>query len=219
MYLQGDSASLNPPNGRSGNTFWRSERVLSSSISDVRRGSGSSRFDCRFLQNTGRRWIRKFQDQSGPRNSRRVFSAGLNAIEGHLPFAVWKRVPIPAQCLRETLQLKRKRRREVSRTIELARRLEFFSIACPILSPPACNKLRLIASQPYPVGFTLAVDRSHAASKRRCRLWNFLLRSTYETVHACNCPRKQSDNGVGHKLHESPSPSTPIGPVCHTQRD
>jgi DNA-binding MurR/RpiR family transcriptional regulator len=149
VYLQAILPSLNPTERQIGEYVLEDpERVLSSSISDVRRGSGASVGSivgfCRTLGVDG---FASFKISLARELAQGVFAAGLNAIEGQPPSSLYGNVfQFHAQCLRETLQLNTEATFEdVSRTIELARRLEFFSIGMSYpVAYTACNKLRLI---------------------------------------------------------------------------
>jgi RpiR family transcriptional regulator, carbohydrate utilization regulator len=149
VYLQAILPSLNPTERQIGEYVLEDpERVLSSSISDVRRGSGASVGSivgfCRTLGVDG---FASFKISLARELAQGVFSAGLKAIEGQPPSSLYSSVfQFHAQCLRETLQLNTEATfEEVSRTIELARRLEFFSIGMSYpVAYTACNKLRLI---------------------------------------------------------------------------
>ena len=149
VYLQAILPSLNPTERQIGEYVLEdSERMLSSSIWDVRRGSGASVGSivgfCRTLGVDG---FASFKISLARELAQGVFSAELNAIEGQPPSSLYRGVfQFHAQCLRETLQLNTEVTfEEVSRTIELARRLEFFSIGMSYpVAYTACNKLRLI---------------------------------------------------------------------------
>ncbi|MBM3801124.1 MAG: MurR/RpiR family transcriptional regulator [Acidimicrobiia bacterium] len=147
VYLQAILPSLNPTERQIGEYVLEDpERVLSSSISDVRRGSGASVGSivgfCRLLGVTG---FANFKISLARELAQGGFSAGLKSAEdqGSLYESVFQ---FHAQSLRETLQLNSEATLEqASRMIELARRVEFFSIGMSYpVAYTACNKLRLI---------------------------------------------------------------------------
>jgi len=140
VYLRGILPSLNPTERQIG------EYVLA--IPDVRRASGASVGSIvGFWRTLGVDGFASFKVSLARELAPGVFSARPNVIEGRPPGSRYESVSqFRAQSLRESLQLNTEATfEEVSRTIELARRPEFFSIG---MSDPvaytACNKLRLI---------------------------------------------------------------------------
>lgn len=124
------------------------ERVLSSSISDMRRGSGASVGSivgfCRLM---GAKGFAGFKIALAQDLAQAGFSShanGLGNLSNTSPFeSVFQ---FHTRCLKETLQLNTEKTvLEASRILELARRIEFFSIGMSYpVALTACSKLRLI---------------------------------------------------------------------------
>src|SRR5258706_2508273 len=106
VYLQAILPSLNPTERQIGEYVLEDpERVLSSSISDVRRGSGASVGSivgfCRTLGVDG---FASFKISLGHELAQGVFSAGLNALEGQPTSSLYgKLLQLHAQSLRDAL--------------------------------------------------------------------------------------------------------------------
>jgi RpiR family carbohydrate utilization transcriptional regulator len=137
VYLQAILPSLNPTERQIGEYILEDpERVLSSSISDMRRGSGASVGSIvGFCRTLGRELA-----QGG-------FSGGGRLLEGQSSGSLFESVfQFHAQSLRETFQLNSEETmQKASRILELARRIEFFSIGMSYpVAYTACNKLKLI---------------------------------------------------------------------------
>jgi len=149
VYLQAILPSLNPTERQIGDYILEDpERVLSSSISDLHRGSGASVGSIvGFCRTLGVKGFASFKITLARELAQGGFSAGLKAVDGQTASSLYESVfQFHAQCLRETLQLNPAATFEqFSRTIELARRIEFFSIGMSYpVAYTACNKLRLI---------------------------------------------------------------------------
>jgi DNA-binding MurR/RpiR family transcriptional regulator len=141
--------SLNPTERQIGEYILEDpERVLSSSISDMRQGSGASVGSIvGFCRTLGVKGFASFKISLARELAQGGFSAGLRTLDGQPPSSLYESVfQFHAQCLRETLQLNTESTFEqASRIIELARRIEFFSIGMSYpVAYTACNKLRLI---------------------------------------------------------------------------
>src|SRR5688572_21592716 len=146
VYLQAILPSLNPTERQIGEYILEDpERVLSSSISDMRRGSGASVGSIvGFCRTLGVKGYASFKIRLARELAQGGFSAGLRALDGQPPGSLYESVfQFHAQCLRETLQLNTEATFErASRMIELARRIEFFSIGMSYpVAYTACNKL------------------------------------------------------------------------------
>jgi DNA-binding MurR/RpiR family transcriptional regulator len=149
VYLQAILPSLNPTERQIGEYILEDpERVLSSSISDLHRGSGASVGSIvGFCRTLGVKGFASFKITLARELAQGGFSAGLKAVDGQPASSLYESVfQFHAQCLRETLQLNPAATFEqFSRTIELARRIEFFSIGMSYpVAYTASSKLRLI---------------------------------------------------------------------------
>jgi RpiR family carbohydrate utilization transcriptional regulator len=149
VYLQAILPSLNPTERQIGEYILEDpERVLSSSISDIRRGSGASVGSIvGFCRTLGVKGFATFKISLARELAQGGLSIGPRAVEGQPPSSLYESVfKFHTQCLRETLQLNSTETFEqASRAIELARRIEFFSIGMSYpVAYTACNKLRLI---------------------------------------------------------------------------
>src|SRR5258706_4614189 len=149
VYLQAILPSLNPTERQIGEYVLEDpERVLSSSISDMRRGSGASVGSIvGFCRTLGVKGFASFKISLARELAQGGFSAELRALNEQAPSSLYESVfQFHAQSLRETLQLNPEATFEqASRMIELARRIEFFSIGMSYpVDYTACNKLRLI---------------------------------------------------------------------------
>jgi DNA-binding MurR/RpiR family transcriptional regulator len=147
IYLQAVLPSLNPVERLIAEYVLNDpERTLSSSIGDVRRGSGASVGSIiGFCRSLGVKGFADFKitlarelSQSGLPGSQKAGQGSNSNLQNVFEFHI--------QSLNETLQLNSADDLEkVARTLELARRIEFFSIG---LSYPvaytACAKLKLI---------------------------------------------------------------------------
>jgi RpiR family transcriptional regulator, carbohydrate utilization regulator len=149
VYLQAILPSLNPTERQIGEYILADpERVLSSSISEMRRGSGASVGSIvGFCRTLGVKGYASFKISLARELAQGGLSAGLKTLEGQPTGSLYESVfQFHAQCLRETIQLNSEAAFEqASRIIELARRIEFFSIGMSYpVAYTACNKLRLI---------------------------------------------------------------------------
>jgi len=149
VYLQAILPSLNPTERQIGEYILEDpERVLSSSISDIRRGSGASVGSIvGFCRTLGVKGFATFKISLARELAQGGLSIGLKAAEGQPSSSLYESVfQFHVQCLRETLRLNTTETFEqASRMIELARRIEFFSIGMSYpVAYTACNKLRLI---------------------------------------------------------------------------
>jgi RpiR family carbohydrate utilization transcriptional regulator len=149
VYLQAILPSLNPTERQIGEYILEDpERVLSSSISDMRRGSGASVGSIvGFCRTLGVKGFASFKINLARELAQAGFSDTLRVVEGQPASSLYDRVfQFHAQSLKETLQLNSEETLEkASRIIELARRIEFFSIGMSYpVAYTACNKLRLI---------------------------------------------------------------------------
>ena len=149
VYLQAILPSLNPTERQIGQYILEDpERVLSSSISDMRRGSGASVGSIvGFCRTLGVKGFASFKISLARELAQGGFSGGLRALDEQAPSSLYESVfQFHAQSLRETLLLNPEAVFEqASRMIELARRIEFFSIGMSYpVAYTACNKLRLI---------------------------------------------------------------------------
>ena len=122
------------------------ERTLSSSIADVHRGSGASVGSIiGFCHSLGVKGFADFKITL----ARELSQGGLSAAQkaGRVNGSVFQNVfEFQSQCLSETLQLNSADNLEkVSRALERARRIEFFSIGMSYpVAYTACAKLKLI---------------------------------------------------------------------------
>ncbi len=149
VYLQALLPSLNPTERQIGEYILEDpERVLSSSISDMRRGSGASVGSIvGFCRTLGVKGFASFKISLARELAQGGFSGTPRAADGQGAGSLYDSVfQFHAQSLRETLQLNSEETLDkVSRLIELARRIEFFSIGMSYpVAYTACNKLRLI---------------------------------------------------------------------------
>jgi len=149
VYLQALLPSLNPTERQIGEYMLEDpERVLSSSISDMRQGSGASVGSIvGFCRTLGVRGFASFKISLARELAQGGFPGTLRAADGQGASSLYESVfQFHAQSLRETLQLNSEETLDkASRLIELARRIEFFSIGMSYpVAYTACNKLRLI---------------------------------------------------------------------------
>jgi RpiR family transcriptional regulator, carbohydrate utilization regulator len=149
VYLQAILPSLNPTERIIGEYVLQDpERVLSSSISEMRRGSGASVGSIvGFCRSLGVKGFADFKITL----ARELAQAGLSASErmpsGRQNASLFENVfQFHAQNLKETLQINSQETMEkASRILEMARRIEFFSIGMSYpVAYTACCKLRLI---------------------------------------------------------------------------
>ena len=145
VYLQAVLPSLNPTERQIGEYVLEDpERVLSSSISDMRQGSGASVGSIvGFCRTLGIKGFASFKISL----ARELAQGGLSGTQKEGTGSLYDSVfQFHIQSLRETLQLNSEETLEqASRVIELARRIEFFSIGMSYpVAYTACNKLRLI---------------------------------------------------------------------------
>ncbi|MEW5976238.1 MAG: MurR/RpiR family transcriptional regulator [Acidobacteriota bacterium] len=149
VYLQAILPSLNPTERQIGEYILEDpERVLSSSISEMRRGSGASVGSIvGFCRTLGVKGFASFKIHLARELAQAGFSGSHRTGEGHATDSLYESVfQFHAQSLRETVQLNSEEALEkASRMLELARRIEFFSIGMSYpVAYTACNKLRLI---------------------------------------------------------------------------
>jgi RpiR family carbohydrate utilization transcriptional regulator len=146
-YLQSILPSLNPTERQIADYVLEDpERVLSSSIYDMQRGSGASVGSIvRFCRTVGVKGFASFKialarelAQGGfsatARSPKEVASLSENVFQFHI------------QSLKETLQLNSEETlQQAARMLELGRKVEFFSIGMSYpVAYTACNKLQLI---------------------------------------------------------------------------
>jgi RpiR family carbohydrate utilization transcriptional regulator len=147
VYLQAILPSLNPVERLIAEYVLQDpERILSSSIGDLRQGSGASVGSiigfCRILGVKGfaafKITLARELSQSGLFGSQKAGQENNSVIQNVFEFQI--------QSLKETLQLNAADALErVSRVLELARRIEFFSIGMSYpVAYTACAKLNLI---------------------------------------------------------------------------
>jgi RpiR family carbohydrate utilization transcriptional regulator len=151
VYLQAVLPSLNPTERRIADYVLQdAEKVLSSSISELRRGSGASVGSIvGFCRSLGVKGFGDFKITLA--RELEVTPGGLSAaaktLSGRQDLSLFENVfQFHAQSLKETLQINsRETLEEVSRILETARRIEFFSIGMSYpVAYTACCKLRLI---------------------------------------------------------------------------
>lgn len=147
IYLQATLPSLNPVEQRIAQYVLDDpERILFSSIAELRRGSGASVGSIiTFCRSLGVKGFAHFKITL----ARELAQGGLSASQkpGQENNSVFQNVfEIQIQSLRETLKLNNFVEFEkVSRALELARRIEFFSIGMSYpVAYTACAKLKLI---------------------------------------------------------------------------
>ena len=147
IYLQAILPSLNPVERVIAQYVLKDpERTLSSSIAELRRGSGASVGSIiGFCRSLGAKGFADFKITM----ARELSQVGLSASQkaGQKDASIFQNVfDFQSQSLRETLQLNTAEDLEkVSRTLELARRIEFFSIGMSYpVAYTACAKLKLI---------------------------------------------------------------------------
>ena len=124
------------------------ERVLSSSISDMRRGSGASVGSivgfCRLM---GAKGFAEFKIALARELAQAGFSSSAKGSGDLANVSQFESVfQFHTQCLKETLQLNPEETvLKASRILEMARKIEFFSIGISYpVALTACSKLRLI---------------------------------------------------------------------------
>ncbi len=147
IYLQAMLPSLNPVERVIALYVLRDpEKILSSSIAELRRGSGASVGSIiSFCRSLGVKGFAEFKITL----ARELSQGGLSVPPkaGQENGSVFQNVfEFQSQCLRETLQLNSPDQLEkVSRVLERARRIEFFSIGMSYpVAYTACAKLKLI---------------------------------------------------------------------------
>jgi RpiR family transcriptional regulator, carbohydrate utilization regulator len=147
IYLQAILPSLNPVERVIAQYLLDDpERTLSSSIAELRRGSGASVGSIiGFCRSLGAKGFADFKITL----ARELSQVGLSASQkaGQKDASVFQNVfDFQSQSLKETLQLNTAEDLEkVSRALELARRIEFFSIGMSYpVAYTACAKLKLI---------------------------------------------------------------------------
>jgi DNA-binding MurR/RpiR family transcriptional regulator len=149
IYLQAILPSLNPTERQIADYVLEDpERVLSSSISDMQRGSGASVGSivgfCRML---GVKGFASFKIALARELAQGGLSATSRSIEEQASLSLFENVfQFHMQSLKETLQLNNERTlQQAARIVELGRKVEFFSIGMSYpVAYTACNKLRLI---------------------------------------------------------------------------
>jgi RpiR family transcriptional regulator, carbohydrate utilization regulator len=149
VFLQAILPSLNPTERQIAEYILEDpERVLSSSISDMRRGSGASVGSivgfCRML---GVKGFASFKITLARELAQGAFSGTAKSPDGLSHTSLFESVfHFHAQSLRETFLLNSEEvLQKASRILELARKIEFFSIGMSYpVAYTACNKLKLI---------------------------------------------------------------------------
>jgi len=149
VYLHAILPSLNPTEQQIGEYILEDpERVLSSSVSDMHRGSGASVGSIvGFCHTLGTKGFASFKINLARELAQGAFSGSAKSLDGESHASLFESVfHRHAQSLRETLLLNSEETLErASRTLELARKIEFFSIGMSYpVAFTACNKLRLI---------------------------------------------------------------------------
>jgi DNA-binding MurR/RpiR family transcriptional regulator len=149
VYLQAILPSLNPTERQIAEYILEDpERVLSSSISDMRQGSGASVGSIvGFCRTLGVKGFASFKIALARELALAGFSAAARETNGQPAASLFDSVfQFHAQSLRETFQLNSEETLDqAARVLELAHRIEFFSIGMSYpVAYTACNKLRLI---------------------------------------------------------------------------
>ena len=149
VYLHAVLPSLNPTERQIGEYILEDpERVLSSSISDMHRGSGASVGSIvGFCRTLGVKGFASFKIALARELAQGAFAGTSKSGDAEPPTSLFESVfQFHARSLRETFLLNSEKTLEkVSRTLELARKIEFFSIGMSYpVAYTACNKLRLI---------------------------------------------------------------------------
>jgi DNA-binding MurR/RpiR family transcriptional regulator len=149
VYIQAILPSLNPAERQIADYVLEDpERVLSSSISDMQRGSGASVGSIvGFCRTLGVKGFASFKIALARELAQGGFSATARSPEEQASLSLFENVfQFHVQSLKETLQLNSEETlQQAARILELGRKVEFFSIgmAYPV-AYTACNKLRLI---------------------------------------------------------------------------
>ena len=149
VYLQAILPSLNPTERLIGEYVLQDpERVLSSSISEMRRGSGASVGSIvGFCRSLGVKGFADFKISLARELAQGGFSASAKALSDQRNCSLFENVfQFHAQSLKETLQINPEQILvQASRILEMARKIEFFSIGMSYpVAYTACCKLRLI---------------------------------------------------------------------------
>jgi RpiR family transcriptional regulator, carbohydrate utilization regulator len=149
VYIQATLPSLKPTERQIGEYILQDpERVLSSSISEIRRGSGASVGSIvGFCRTLGMKGYAEFKITLARELAQGGFSAPPKTLDGQTGPSLFESVfQFHDQSLKDTFQLNSEETLEkASRILELARRIEFFSIGMSYpVAYTACYKLRLI---------------------------------------------------------------------------
>jgi RpiR family transcriptional regulator, carbohydrate utilization regulator len=149
VYIQATLPSLKPTERQIGEYILQDpERVLSSSISEIRRGSGASVGSIvGFCRTLGMKGYAEFKITLARELAQGGFSAPSKTLDGQTGPSLFESVfQFHDQCLKDTFLLNSEETLEkASRMLELARRIEFFSIGMSYpVAYTACYKLRLI---------------------------------------------------------------------------
>ena len=149
VYLQATLPSLNPAERLIAEYILKDpERILFSSISQMRHGSGASVGSIvGFCRSLGVKGFADFKITLARELAQGGFSASQKAMNGREDLSLFRNVfEFHSQSLKETEQLNRAENLErASRVLESAGRIEFFSIGMSYpVAYTACAKLRLI---------------------------------------------------------------------------
>ena len=149
VYIQANLPSLKPTERQIGEYILQDpERVLSSSISEIRRGCGASVGSIvGFCRTLGMKGYAEFKINLARELAQGGFSAPPKTLDGQTGSSLFESVfQFHEQSLKDTFQLNSAETlQKASRMLELARRIEFFSIGMSYpVAYTACHKLRLI---------------------------------------------------------------------------
>ena len=196
VYLQAILPSLNPTERQIGEYILEDpERVLSSSISDMRRGSGASVGSIvGFCRTLGVKGFASFKIALARELAQSAFSGTAKSFDGEAPTSLFESVfHFHAQSLRETFLLNSEETlQKASRILELARKIEFFSIGMSYpVAYTACNKLRLIGLPATTQSDShLQLIAATQLQKGDVAFGISCSGSTYETVHCLQTARE-----------------------------
>ncbi len=149
IYLQATLPSLTPAERLIAEHILKDpEKVLSFSISEMRRGSGASVGSIvGFCRSLGLKGFADFKIALAGELAQSGFSASQKALAGQETASLFQNVfEFHTQSLKETLQLNSSEKlKQVARMLESAGRIEFFSIGMSYpVAYTACAKLKLI---------------------------------------------------------------------------
>ena len=200
VYLQATLPSLNPAERLIAEYILKDpERILFSSISQMRHGSGASVGSIvGFCRSLGVKGFADFKITLARELAQGGFSASQKAMNGREDLSLFRNVfEFHSQSLKETEQLNRAENLErASRVLESAGRIEFFSIG---LRKTEVDR----TSSRDGMRFAPAARQCHATWQRGCRLWYFLF-GQHERNRSLlgNRPRKEGHDSLPDELHE-----------------